>query len=314
MSVTRSSSAGAGTPGLERAGPRAYLELVLVSAIWGSAFLCNALALEDLTPLEIAAWRLMLASVGMLILMRAGGHRFPRDRRVLGTLVAIGALNGAAPFVLIGWGQQSVASSVTGILIATSPFVTLVIAHFSRGNERFTAERVVGLLMGFAGVVVLFGGEGLGASDPVRMAAICLAAACYAWSAVLIRTLLGLPNLVIVSGTVVSASALLLPALLVLNPPWQASAGGTAMAAVLFLALGPTGIAYLMRTRLVQRNGPVFMSAAGYLIPLFAVFWGWVFLGERPSWRVLLALLLILLGIAVSQSRSYTQSPQIKER
>ena len=291
---------------VQPAGPAAYLELVVVSAIWGSAFLCNAIALVDLSPLEVAAWRLSLASVGMLLILRLRGLAFPRDGRSLLLLLAIGALNGAIPFVLIGWGQEQVASSVTGILIATSPFVTLVIAHFSKGNERFTRYRVAGLALGFVGVLILFGADEFGVSDPLRMLAICLAAACYAWSAVLIRKLAHVPNLVIVAGTVVGASVLLLPALLILHPPWAVSAGLPAAAAVLFLAVGPTGIAYVMRTRLVQRNGPVFMSAAGYLIPLFAVFWGWALLGEQPGFRTLLALVLILGGIAVSQLRSYT--------
>lgn len=307
MSVTLESSARP-TPVLLRAGPAAYLELLVVSAIWGAAFLFNALALQDLSPLEIAFWRLSLASLGLLIVMRLSGHRLPREREVVITLFGIGALNGAIPFVLIAWGQEQVASSVTGILIATSPFATLVIAHFSRHGERFTVRRGLGLVLGFAGVVMLFGGGSLGAADPARMMAICLAAVCYAWSAVLIRRLHRLPNVVIVAGTVVTASVLLLPAWAILHPPWEASASGPAIAAVLALAVGPTGLAYLMRTRLVQRNGPVFMSTAGYLIPLFAVMWGWLFLDEAPGLNTALALLLILVGIAVSQSRSYTQS------
>lgn len=313
MSVTHSEGHKAQSTAIRPAIFTDYVELVAVSALWGSAFLCNAWALVDFTPLEIAAWRLSLAGVGLWTIMRLMGLHLPRDRGSLGLLIGIGALNGAIPFLLIGWGQQEVASSTTGILIATSPFATLVISHFSRAGENFTTARVLGLALGFIGVVVLFG-DGIGGSEPVRMGAICIAATCYAWSAVLIRKLVGIPNLVIVTGTVISASLLLLPALLWFSPPWQASASTPAILAVLFLALGPTGIAYFVRTRLVQRNGPVFMSAAGYLIPLFAVLWGWIFLGERPGLGTLLALILILGGIAVSQWHSYNRIPLVNSR
>ena len=292
-----------------------YVELVAVSALWGSAFLCNALALVDFSPLEVAGWRLFLASIGFIAVLRFTGLSLPRDGRSLRLLLAIGALNGAIPFVLIGWGQEQVASSTTGILIATSPFATLLIAHFSRVGERITLMRLMGLALGFAGVVVLFGGgDTSSGSEPLRMVAICVAACCYAWSAVLIRKLSGVPNLVIVTGTVLGASVLLLPAMLWFAPPWQVSASIPALLAVLFLAIGPTGIAYLVRTRLVQRNGPVFMSSAGYLIPLFAVLWGWLFLGEQPGLRTFAALLLILGGIAVSQWHSYTRRPHSTAR
>jgi len=286
-------------------------ELVVVSAIWGSSFLCIAIALDDLAPLEIAAWRLGLAAVLLLALIRWRGLSIPTDRRSVTLLLVIGALNGAIPFTLISWGQQSVASSTTAILIATSPFTTLALSHLMSDDERFGWSRLAGLSLGFTGILVLFGeglagGAGAGSSLP-GMLAIVLAASCYALSAILIRRLKGVPGLSIVAGTLSAGALMLLPLLLVLHPPWQARPGVTATLAVVFLALGPTALAYVMRTRIVQRNGAVFMSSAGYLIPLFAVLWGWLFLHERPTLRVFIALSLVIAGIAVGQWRSYTE-------
>jgi len=296
------------------------LELIAVSAIWGSSFLCIAIALDDLAPLEIAAWRLTLAAVLLLAVVRWRGLVIPLDARSLWLFLAIGALNGAIPFTLIGWGQQSVASSTTAILIATSPFATLALSHLMSDDERFGWGRLVGLLLGFGGILVLFsdglgvgqagneaGGEagGEGSSLP-GMLAIVAAACCYALSAILIRRLPGVPSLSVVAGTLCAATLLLLPFLLVRHPPWQATPDAPAALAVLFLAVGPTAVAYVMRTRIVQRNGAVFMSSAGYLIPLFAVLWGWLFLDERPSARVWIALSLVVAGIVVGQWRSYT--------
>ena len=290
-----------------------------------------------------------LATGGLLLVLRWMGLGLPRDARTWIVLASIGTLNGAVPFVLIGWGQQSVPSSTTGILIATSPFVTLLLAHFMTSDESFGWSKLAGMALGFTGVLVLFGGLASGgasgdatgaaargvanaatgaatgaaagqvlSAEPWHMAAICAAAACYAASGVLIRRLAHLPNLVVVTGTVLCASVLLwLPLLLVGSPIGSHAQGGIewqSMVAIVFLALGPTGIAYVLRIRLVQRNGAVYMSGAGYLIPVFAVLWGWVFLGEQPGLRTLVALGLILTGIAVSQSRSYTQASATKER
>lgn len=288
------------------ASPGHLAELVAVSAIWGSSFLCNAIALRDLAPVEIAAWRIAAAALVLLAIVRHLRLPIPVDRRSLVLFTAIGCLNGAIPFTLIGWGQQSVNSSTTAILIATSPFVTLLLSHFMSDDDRFGWDRLLGLLLGFGGIVVLFG-EGWGNDATVPgMLAIVLAAACYALSAVLIRKLAGTPNLVVVAGTLSAGALVLLPIVLWLHPPWRVEAGLPALAALAFLALGPTALAYVMRTRLVQRNGAVFMSGAGYLIPLFAVLWGWLFLDERPSARVGAALAMVLAGIAAGQWRSYT--------
>jgi len=265
------------------------LELLAVSAIWGASFLCITIALVDLAPLEIAAWRLGGAALVLLAVVRWRGLPVPLDRRSLLLFLLIGAFNGAIPFTLISWGQQSVTSSTTAILIATS--------------------RLAGMSLGFVGLLVLFIGAGRdagAASGLPGMAAIVAAACCYALSGILIRRLTGVPGLSVAVGTLCAGALLLLPFLLVLHPPWQVSAGAPASAALAFLILGPTALAYVMRARIVQRNGAVFMSGVGYLIPLFAVLWGWLFLHERPSSRVFIALSLVLAGIAVGQWRSYT--------
>ena len=124
------------------------LELLAVSAIWGASFLCITIALVDLAPLEIAAWRLGGAALVLLAVVRWRGLPVPLDRRSLLLFLLIGAFNGAIPFTLISWGQQSVTSSTTAILIATSPFATLALSHVLSDDERFGWDRLAGMSLG----------------------------------------------------------------------------------------------------------------------------------------------------------------------
>ena len=291
------------TPGEVRA-PTAVdvLRLLLAAALWGSSFLCNAVALEDFAPVAIAGYRVALAAGVVLVACRLRGLGVTLDRRTLALFLAVGLLNGAAPFTLIGWGQLRVESATAAILIAASPFATLAFSHFMTDDDRFTWRRLAGLLIGFSGVAALLW-RGLldGGGSLPGMLAIALAACCYALSALLIRRLGAMPSLVIVAGTLVASACLLLPFVLWRHPPWEQEAAPAALAAVLFLALGPTAAAYVLRTAIVQRNGAVFMSGAGYLIPPFAMLWGWLFLGERPTATLWLALALILTGLAVGR-------------
>lgn len=282
-----------------------YVRLFVVSAIWGASFICNNIALTRFSPLAITCWRVVLATAVILFICRLKQLRIPTDMHSLSLFALIGFLNSAAPFTLIAWGQQSVDSAVTALLIATSPFITLLLSHFLTSDDRFSVNRLVGLLIGFAGVAVLFGhGVVIGGSGVAGMLAVILAAACYALSAVFIRKLAHLPSLVIVAGSLLIATILLLPVLLWKFPPWHQLVSTQSLLAVLFLAIFPTAIAYVLRAQIVQTNGAVFMSNAGYLIPLFATIWAWLFLSEVPSMVMGIAMLLIFTGIYVGQRPS----------
>ncbi|MEE9320744.1 MAG: DMT family transporter [Granulosicoccus sp.] len=279
--------------------------LLLVSAIWGSAFLNNAIALQDFAPISIAAFRITMAAVIMLIICWGRSLFLRLDSRRISLLAGVGMLNSAMPFTLIGWGQQTVDPAVTGILLAASPFAALLFAHYMTRDDRFSFNKLVGLLVGFAGVTVLLG-QGLFYDSTALpgMLAIISAAVCYAYSAALIRKLGGMSSLLVVAISLSFAAVLLLPVALWRHPPSQQVVHTDSLLALGFLALGPTAFAYVLRTQIVQQNGVVFMSGAGYLIPLFAVLWTWMFLGQVPTLHALLALVLILAGSAIGQRRS----------
>lgn len=281
---------------------RDHLRLVTASALWGSTFLLNAVALADFSPVAIATYRIGVAAVLICLICRWMGLKAPRDRRTLLLLAAIGLLNSAVPFTLIGWGQLRIDSATTAILLASSPFFTLLFSHFMTRDDRFSWQRLGGLVLGFFGVLVLLG-QGLmqGGGGFVGMMAVVLAGSCYSMSSLLIRRLDGVPVLLLVAGTLVAGCVVMIPTLLVMHPPWQQSWHADTTGALLALALGPTAIAYVLRAQIVKINGAVYMSNVGYLIPLFAVLWGWLFLSQQPSVSMWIALALILAGIALGQ-------------
>lgn len=281
---------------------RDHCRLLGASALWGSSFLLIEIALADFSPVAIAAYRIGVAAVIVCLICHVMGLWTGLTRRSLILLAAIGLLNSAVPFTLIGWGQLRIDSSTTAILLASSPFFTLLFSHFMTRDDRFSWPRLAGLTLGFLGVIVLLGkGAMQGDGGLSGMLAVILAGCCYSLSSLLIRRLQGMPTLLLVAGTLLAGSAVMLPVLLILSPPWQQQWHLQTTAALLFLSLGPTAIAYVLRAQIVQINGAVYMSNVGYLIPLFAVLWGWLFLSLKPSLTLWLALALILAGVALGQ-------------
>ena len=279
--------------------------LFALGAIWGSAFLCIEIALTGFTPLTLATGRIVLAAAALAIAVRLAGRRLPADPRTLGLLAVIGFFNTALPFVLISWGQQHIDSAMAAILMATGPFVALILSHLFTGDDRLSLPKVAGMVLGFAGVAVLVGLDALAGAKAgvLGQLAVMGAAACYALSGVLTRRVAHVPPLVNAATVLITATVYMVPLALLVDRPWQAMPGGEALLALGFLGLVPTGLAYLLRFQIITAVGATFMSQVSYLVPLFAVFWAWLFLSEVPSVGGWAALALILIGINISRLR-----------
>ena len=289
---------------LRKAGIGDYLLLLSAAGMWGGTFLLNEIALDDFSPVAIAAYRISLAAIILSLICVWKGLLPKFDGRTFGLLTLISLLNSVVPFSLIGWGQLRIDSATTGILLASSPFFSLLLSHYMTHDDRFSWNKFVGLVFGFFGVVcLLWQGLLIGGGSLMAMFAVVIAAACYSLSAVLIRRLGPMPSLLLVASSLAIASLVLLPILIWWYPPWQQEYSGVTLSAVLFLAIGPTATAYVLRVKIVQNTGAVFMSNVGYLIPLFAVFWGWLFLSQTPTIVMWVSLILIFIGIGLGQRK-----------
>ncbi len=275
---------------------------ITLSAIWGSSFLLIKVGLlGGLGPLTLVMLRLLLGAAAMALLARKLGEHFPRSGRILGVIAIMALINNTLPFSLITWGEQYIPSGLASILNSSVPLFAVIISHFALSDERFTWNRVAGVTVGFAGVAILFApdlfSQGLSGAV-IGQLAIILASLGYAAGSVIARKYLqGVPSATL-SALQLSFALLWvsLPAL-AWEKPWTMQPTALAWFAVLWLGLVGTGLAYLMFFRLLKAIGATPTTMVTYVIPIFAVFFGVIFLGERLYWAQLAALALIFAGV-----------------
>jgi len=292
--------------------PRDILLLLMLAGSWGGSFVLIKLSVATLPPLTMTAIRLFLAALVLGAVARAFGHRFPTDWRTWRFYLLFALFGTVVPFSLIAFGEIRIDSAMAAILIAAVPLATHALSHFFVAGERLGGVTVVGVLIGFGGVVVLFGPgalAGLG-SELIGQLAVLAATVSYAISNVLASRIRHLPPMVNGAATLVAASVWALPASLIVDRPWTLDPSTTSMLALLMLTLISTAAANLIYFLLMTSAGPSFLSLTNFLVPLLGVFWSWLFLAERPGWEALAALILILIGIAVVRhGRRRVQSP-----
>lgn len=281
--------------------------VVTLAFVWGGTFMVTEVALTGMTPFWIAAARIGFAALIMSVIWAAGGFTLfvtrPRPDQIF-ALVAVGALSGAIPFSLLAWGQQYVTSGFAGVSMASTALIILPMAHFLVPGERMTWRRVLGFLVGFAGVVILIGAQAFETSgsrlETAGRLACIGAAGCYATSSILMRRLpavdpIGLATLLVLIGSFITLPL----ALAVEGVPSMPSAN--IFAVLVFLGLVPTAAANLLRVLVVRGAGPVFMSLVNYQVPVWSVVLGALILSEPLPPALLYAMVLILAGLGLSQ-------------
>jgi drug/metabolite transporter (DMT)-like permease len=276
------------------------LELVLLGAIWGASFLFMRVAAQDFGPFALVEVRLALGAIVLLPFLWRERARMTRS--IWWRLAAIGAINSAMPFVLFAWAAQRAPAGIGAISNATAAMFTAFVAFLFFG-ERIQSRRVLGLLAGFVGVVVLASGKTSGGSVwSAAMAGTC-AALLYGFGANLLRRYVpGIPAAAIASATLICASVLLSPLAIATWPSTPVPLNSWLSA----IALGVlcTGIAYVLYYRLIYRIGAPRAATVTYLIPLFGVMWAFLLLDEAITLNMSVACALILGGVALSQQRT----------
>lgn len=274
-------------------------ELLLLAALWGGSFLFMRIAAPVLGPVWLIEFRVLLAGLALLpILVRF--NLWYEVRRNWISLFIVGCINSAIPFSLLAFASVSLPAGFTSILNATAPLFGTIVA-FVWLRERLTITRMIGFILGFVGVVILIGWKAVPATPAFAMAASAglLAALTYAIAAPYIKQeLTGVPALAVTVGSQMGAAVLLLPALPFTIPQQPVTTG--IVIAVLGLALLSTAFAYILYFRLIQNVGAIKALTVTYLIPLFAMLWGVLFLNEAIIVSMILGCGLILLGTAIA--------------
>jgi drug/metabolite transporter (DMT)-like permease len=274
---------------------RSWLLLLVLGAIWGASYMFIKIGIRDLSPAMVAWSRVALAALVLVSLAAASGAlRGLRSRWAMLTLLAVSQV--AAPFLLIAVGEQEISSSLAGILVTSAPLFTAILAIRFDHEERSQGTRLIGVLMGFAGVVILLGLDLGGSADElVGGLAVVLAGFGYAVGGLLAKRRLGEVAPLGIAASVMVASVVLLAPAALLSAPADAPGAGP-VAAVAALGILGTGIAFAIFYELIARVGPARTYIVTYLAPGFAVVYGATLLDEEISVATIVGLALIVAG------------------
>ena len=282
--------------------------LVILSIFWGGSFLFVGIAVEDFQPFTIAFLRVLIASLVLWLTIIITSIKIPKKASVWYSFFIMGTINSAIPFSLIAWGQSHITSGLASILIATTPLITVIGAHFYTADEKITINRFIGILMGFLGVIILLGPDLLGyiGKNLLGQLAIVLAAILYALASIYGRrySRQKIPPLVIATGQVTASAIILFPAIILIDQPWSYSPpSNISWAAIISLGVFSTAIAYLIYFRILATAGATNLMLVNFLVPITAIFLGIMVLGESISLQNILGMFFIGVGLTLIDGR-----------
>lgn len=286
---------------------RNLLLLIILATLWGPSFLFIKVAVFEIPPLLLAALRIGLAAIFINIYLLSKGQRLTRDLQFWKRVTIAGFFAHALPFVLINWGEQYIDSALASVLNGLTPLSTVLLANFMINTEKLTAQKIVGVVLGFVGLVVLVLPNILSGFEATitGILAVTVGAISYGIAIVYSRKkLMNTPSLHAPSAQLLATSIYLVPlAFIVDSPAGLLNVSWQAWSSVLILAVFGTAIAFVLYYRLLETAGPAYLSLVTYLMPIYGVALGALFMGELISIEMLLGMLLILLGIGIVNSK-----------
>ncbi|MDB2476318.1 DMT family transporter [Paracoccaceae bacterium] len=287
-----------------------WMMLITLATVWGGSFLFNAILVAELPVITIVAIRVTVAALALWGFARVTGRKIPTRPQVWGALLIMGVLNNAIPFSLIVQGQTQITSGLASILNATTPLFTILVAGFFLTDERFSILRVLGVIVGFSGVILMVGPEALGGLGADFWAQLCVlgAALSYGFASVFGRRFreLKVDPVMVATGQVTMSSLVLWPIALWIDGP-QDILGLSFNAAVSMFGLAVlcTSFAYIVYFLILERAGATNISLVTFLVPISAIILGALVLGESIFIKEIIGMTLIGLGLAIIDGRLF---------
>ena len=287
-----------------------WVMLITLATVWGGSFLFNAILVAELPVITIVAIRVTVAALALWGFVRVTGRAIPTAPEVWGALLILGVLNNAIPFSLIVQGQTQITSGLASILNATTPLFTILVAGFFLTDERFSVLRVLGVIVGFSGVILMVGPEALGGLWADFWAQLCAlgAALSYGFASVFGRRFreLRVDPVMVATGQVTMSSLVLWPIALWIDGPQDILGLSFNAAASMFgLAVLCTSFAYILYFRILECAGATNISLVTFLVPISAIILGVLVLGERIFIKEIMGMTLIGLGLAIIDGRLF---------
>ena len=280
--------------------PLDFFLLTLLALIWASAFFNIKIATYSFGPITIAFLRVFFGAIPLLIICfyrKIKIEAFSKDWR---WFAAIGFINLALPFFLIAYGIQNVQSNLAAILMASTPLSATILSHFFTKNEKINLLKSIGILLGFSGILFLFTDKILFNENNIWSALIILLASTfYVVGGVLTLKISNKSNENVTTSIMIWAMIFLLPLTLFFEQPWNLSPRLDSTISLIYLGVFATGIAWLLRFHILKNNGLVFQAQVAYLIPIFGVILGFLFLNEVITSKVIISLIAVIIGIYI---------------
>ena len=283
-----------------------YLLLVLLALIWASAFFNIKIATYSFGPVTIAFLRVFFGAIPVLLLCYYKDIKIEAFSKDWYWFALIGFINLVAPFFLIAYGVKSVQSNLAAILMSTTPLSSTVLGHFYTKNEKFNFIKTFGILIGFSGILYLFSDNLLiDENNFISALLILLGSTCYVIGGVLTLKISKKKNENVTGSILIWATIILIPLVSFIEQPWNLSPRLDSTISVVYLGLVSTGMAWLLRFRILVNNGLIFQSQVSYLIPIFGTILSYIFLKELITTKVLVSLIAVSIGIYFVRKADY---------
>ena len=275
-----------------------YLLLVFLALIWASAFFNIKIATYSFGPVTIALLRVFFGAIPVLLLCYFKKIKIEAFSKDWHWFAMIGFINLVAPFFLIAYGVKSVQSNLAAILMSTTPLSSTILGHFYTKNEKFNFIKTFGILIGFSGIIYLFSDNILiNENNFISALLILLGSTCYVVGGVLTLKISKKKNENVTGSILIWAVLILIPLSILIEKPWNLNPRLDSTISVIYLGLVSTGLAWLLRFRILVRNGLIFQSQVSYLIPIFGTILSYIFLKELITTKVLISLIAVIIGI-----------------
>ena len=275
-----------------------YLLLIFLALIWASAFFNIKIATYSFGPVTIAFLRVFFGAIPVLLLCYFKNIKIEAFSNDWHWFAMIGFINLVAPFFLIAYGVKSVQSNLAAILMSTTPLSSTVLGHLYLKNEKFNFVKTIGILIGFSGIVFLFSDNLLiDENNFLSALLILLGSTCYVIGGVLTLKISKKKNENVTGSILIWATIILIPLVAFIEQPWYIKPRLDSTISVIYLGLVSTGIAWLLRFKILVKNGLIFQSQVSYLIPIFGTILSYIFLKEIITFKVFISLVAVVVGI-----------------
>ena len=295
---------------MHKASLKDFFLLIVLAAIWGSAFFNIKIASDTYTPMAIAFGRIFFAALVMVLYCWMKGIKIDAFGEHWKMYASIGLVNLILPFFFISFGIVKVQSNMAAILMSTAPIFATILGQLFIQDEKINFLKLLGIIIGFLGIVFLFSDDLLiNQSNYLFALIIILGPFCYTLGGLLSLKLKHVKNETLTSSILVWAVIMLLPVLFIVENPTELRPSWSSTISLFYLGVVATAIAWLMRFYILKSNGLVFQSQVAYIIPIFGLIFGYLFLGEKITYKIIVALIAVLVSTYLIEKSKKAKIP-----